>query len=157
MTLKRFRNTTSQGGDPLRVPSDLGTSKVPAVQATRSKLILLDDADPGYTTQHALLLEDGTSRMLSYAAEMSLITALIEQNAEHDERTAREALAQLVVAHNLRAAKHRVSAAGALDWLSQQVVAMKDQWQPSELAEALNQRDAQRRETRKAERDGQMN
>ena len=144
MATRRFRNTTSHAGDPMRVPPDLATSEVPAIQPPRSKLVLLDEADPGYTTQHVLLLADGKSRVISYAAEMSLIASLMATDPEHNEHTAREALAELAVAHNLRGAEQRVNAEGALDWLRHRIMAMANQWSPTELAQALNERAAQR-------------
>lgn len=152
MATQRFRNAASQQNDPMRVPPTLGTKTVPAIQPPRHKLVMLDDDDPGYTSEHALRTKEGKALLLSHAAEMHLITTLMEHDHEHDEATAREALAQLVAAHNLRASAQRADADGALGWLKEHLVKLAPQWNPSELAQALNAREEVRREAAKASR-----
>lgn len=155
MSLNRFRNAANKV-DPMRVPPDLASRKVPAVQPLRGKLIVLDADDPGYTTEHVLLVTDTPARVLSYAVEMHLITALLEHDAGHEEATAREALAQLVVAHNMRPSTQRTDSEGAVKWLAERLIDMADQWKPSELAQALNERDEVRRQAAREKRRTQM-
>lgn len=144
--------SASGGNDPMRVPPNLATSKVPAVQGLKSKMLLLDEEDPGYSTEHAVLTADGSARVLSYAAEMHLMYALIDQESGHDESTAREALAQLVVAHNLRPASQRTDSENAIAWLKERLVDLAEQWNPSELARALNERDEVRQKAAQEKR-----
>lgn len=151
MTTNRFRIASRQT-DPTRTPPDLATRRVPAIQPQQGKMLLLDGDDPGYSTEHAMLLMDGEVRLLSYAVEMHLIQALIREDSQHDEATAREALAQLVVAHNLRAAKQRTDSASAVAWLEERLIGLAEQWDPSELAKALNERDKVRRQARAVKR-----
>lgn len=155
MNTKRFKNTTNHDGDPMRVPPNLATSKVPPVQPLRSKMILLDEDDPGYSTELVMMVTDGPVRLLSYAVEMRLVTALMEYQPSHTEDTAREALAQLVVAHNLRSSAQRTDAAGAIAWLAERLAGQANQWNPSELAVALNERAAERRESAREIRNNQ--
>lgn len=152
MPTKRFINASHQNDDPMRVPPTLATSKVPALQPLRGKMVMLDADDPGYTTEHALRVKEGKALLLSYAVEMHLIASLMAHDPEHSEAMAREVLAQLVVGHNLRAAAKRTDAQGALAWLKENLIEVSPQWESSELAQAMNERDSVRREAARESR-----
>lgn len=145
MTAKRFRKSVISG-DRIGCGSDSTADSVASIQPPATKLIKLDDSDPGYGTEHALLVTDGGVRLLSRAVEAYLIGALQEHDDQHSVSTAGEALARLVAAHNLRPAKQRTDGGSAVTWLEERLVGLSEQWNPSELALALNERERVRRE-----------
>lgn len=150
MATSRFRKAALNESDPMRVPQTLDTDATPAVQPSRGKMLLLDDEDPGYTTEHVLRTRSGEVRVLSYAVVMMLTVMQMEQNTAHSEQTAQEALAHIIMGHNLKAADGRAREEDALQWLKDSVAAGpssdEQDWSPSELAQALNEREAVRRE-----------